>query len=380
MSWNQEGNYGGGGGGGYSNYGGYSEGHFGGDSAAYNMFEDGQSNAPKTAYTETGFGSGQSSAFYDPNSYGADQMSSYRPPSQSSQPYHRGPTPTSTVPTASAPSGTAPGPYTGGPQIGIDNFIGNPMVTGMAMQYGQEFMGRGGEEIKKNLDKYVSIGQLKYYFAVDTSYVAKKLGVILFPFTRTDWSIKYNQDEPVQPKYDLNAPDLYIPTMSYATYILLVGYILGLRDAFSPDSLATTASSTLVWLLLEIGIIYLTLTVMSINTSLTRWDILSFSSYKYVGIIVVLLMGLLLQTKGYLIGLVYVSAALMFFLLRTLKLRIEPEVHGMQVHGKRKLYIILLYAILQPLLIWWMTYSLVPISSTINVPEPPSDHMPFSEP
>ncbi len=37
-------------------------------------------------------------------------------------------------------------------------------------------MGKGQEEIKKNLDKYVSIGQLKYYFAVDNSYVGKKLG------------------------------------------------------------------------------------------------------------------------------------------------------------------------------------------------------------
>ena len=43
------------------------------------------------------------------------------------------------------------------------------------------------------MEKYVSIGQLKYYFAVDTSYVAKKLGVLLFPFTRSDWAIKYNQ-------------------------------------------------------------------------------------------------------------------------------------------------------------------------------------------
>lgn len=210
--------------------------------------------------------------------------------------------------------------------MGFDSLIGNPMMTGMAMQYGQDMMGRGGEEIKKNLDKYVSIGQLKYYFAVDTSYVARKLGVLLFPFTRNDWAIKYNQDEPVQPKYDVNAPDLYIPTMAYATYVLLVGYILGLRNAFSPDSLATTASSALVWLVLEIALIYLTLTVMSINTSLTRWDILSFSSYKYVCIIVVLLSGLLLGTKGYYIGLIYVSAALTFFLLRTLKLRIEPEV------------------------------------------------------
>merc|ERR1712141_900945 len=245
------------------------------------------------------------------------------------------------------------------------------MVTGMAMQYSQDIVGRGGEEIRKNLDKYVSIGQLKYYFAVDTSYVAKKIGVLLFPFTRSDWAIKYNQDEPVQPKYDVNAPDLYIPTMAYATYVLLVGYILGLRNAFSPDSLGMTASSALVWLILEIGIIYLTLTIMSINTSLSKWDILSFSSYKYVGIIAVLISGLLLNTKGYYLGLVYVSVAFIFFLLRTLKLRIEPEVHGMQVHGKRKLYIILLYAILQPILIYWMTYSLVPLTSSIEMNDIP---------
>ena len=43
--------------------------------------------------------------------------------------------------------------------------------------------------------------------------------------------------------------------------------------------------------------------------------------------IVVLLTGLLLQSKlVYYVALIYVSAALGFFLLRTLKLRIEPEV------------------------------------------------------
>ena len=60
-------------------------------------------------------------------------------------------------------------------------------------------------------------------------------------FARNDWTIKYNQEEPVQPKYDVNAPDLYIPSMAYMTYVLIVGYILGLRDAFSPDLLASTA-------------------------------------------------------------------------------------------------------------------------------------------
>jgi hypothetical protein len=54
--------------------------------------------------------------------------------------------------------------------------MGNPVVTDMAMQYGQDLVGRGQEELKKNLDKYVSIGQLKYYFAVDTNYVGRKIG------------------------------------------------------------------------------------------------------------------------------------------------------------------------------------------------------------
>lgn len=38
-----------------------------------------------------------------------------------------------------------------------------------------------------------------------------------------DWSIKYNQDEPVAPRYEVNAPDLYIPgkfclSMSFIKY------------------------------------------------------------------------------------------------------------------------------------------------------------------
>ncbi len=37
----------------------------------------------------------------------------------------------------------------------------------------------------------------------------------------------------------------------------------------------------------------------------------------------------------------------------------------MQQHGKRKLYIILFYAGLQPLLIWWMTSYFVPLQASL---------------
>ena len=135
---------------------------------------------------------------------------------------------------------------------------------------------------------------------------------------------------------------------------------------------------------------------MSINTTLVKWDILSFSCYKYVGVIAVLLIGAY-SSLTYYLTLAYVSSALFFFLLRTLRLRIEPEVrirtytmivqrmkagfyftetmipylyvtliniqvHGMEMHGKRKLYLMLLYAGLQPVLIWWLTSWYVPLT------------------
>ena len=64
---------------------------------------------------------------------------------------------------------------------------------------------------------------------------------------------------------------------------------------------------------------------MSINTTLAKWDILSFSCYKYVGVITVLVIGGY-SSLTYYLALAYVSSALFFFLLRTLRLRIEPEV------------------------------------------------------
>nr|XP_027215154.1 LOW QUALITY PROTEIN: protein YIF1B-like [Penaeus vannamei] len=101
----------------------------------------------------------------------------------------------------------------------------------MAMQYGQSLVGQGREYVDTELEKYVSMTQLKYYFAVDTRYVMKKLQLLFFPFTHSDWSVRYNQEEPVQPRYEINAPDLYIPLMAVVTYILVAGLCLGLQES-----------------------------------------------------------------------------------------------------------------------------------------------------
>lgn len=331
------------------------QGEIGSDQAAYDMFSSGDDNVN---FNQGGYNSQAPPATSPSQFSGAPAMhhTGYQnPPAHSGQSYAQQQNAYRNTQPPPNFASVAGGMFGGG----AEQLMSNPVMTGIATQY----LDKGQEEIKKNIDKYISIGQLKYYFAVDTAYVGRKLGLLLFPFTQKDWSIKYNNDEPVQPKYDVNAPDLYIPCMGYITYILVVGYILGLRNSFSPDNLAATASSSLVWLILELVLIYLALTVMSINTSLTKWDILSFSCYKYVMMIAVLLIGLVLNSSmAYYVALAYVSFAIFFFLLRTLKLRIEPEVHGMTVHGKRKGYMMMLYAGLQPLLIWYLTSYYVPLS------------------
>jgi len=62
------------------------------------------------------------------------------------------------------------------------------------------------------------------------TYYSGKLNFLL-SFLQ-DWSIKYEQDEPVQPRFEINAPDLYIPTMAYVTYVLVAGLVLGMQDRY----------------------------------------------------------------------------------------------------------------------------------------------------
>uniref|UniRef100_A0A1B0DIK8 Protein YIF1 n=1 Tax=Phlebotomus papatasi TaxID=29031 RepID=A0A1B0DIK8_PHLPP len=120
-----------------------------------------------------------------------------------------------------APQGGPPGGFPG--QFSV---LQQPIVQDMAMQYGQRLADQGKELVNREFEKYIPVTRLKYYFAVDNKYVINKMRLLFFPFTHTDWSLKYDQDNPVQPRYDINAPDLYIPTMAYITYVVLAGLVL----------------------------------------------------------------------------------------------------------------------------------------------------------
>lgn len=132
------------------------------------------------------------------------------------------------------------------------------------------------------LTKYLGTFNLKYYFAVDNAYVGKKLGILFFPFFHKDWSLKFaGSADPAPAREDVNAPDLYIPLMSFLTYILVSGFVLGTQGRFSPEILGILTSNALIWVILENIVIFISKYILNISQSLSVWHSLAYSTYKF---------------------------------------------------------------------------------------------------
>ena len=101
-----------------------------------------------------------------------------------------------------------------------DAMLAQPVLDA-ARSYGQHF----AREQTDRLSAVLSASQLRHFFRVDNSFVARKLALLLFPFAPRDWSI--TSDSAV---LSVNAPDLYVPAMAVLTYVALAGLLLGLSD------------------------------------------------------------------------------------------------------------------------------------------------------
>ncbi|XP_053735829.1 protein YIF1A isoform X3 [Synchiropus splendidus] len=247
---------------------------------------------------------------------------------------------------------------------GVNNLFADPMANA-AMMYGSSLANQGKDMVNKEISRYVSVNKLKYFFAVDTRYVMKKLMILMFPYTHQDWEVRYHRDTPLPPRQDVNAPDLYIPTMAFITYILLAGMALGIQKRFSPEVLGLCASTALVWIIIEVLVMLLSLYLLTVHSDLSTFDLIAYSGYKYVGMIFTVLSGLLFGSDGYFVALAWSSCALMFFIVRSLKMKILTSLSsdsmstGSGSKPQLRLYITVATAVFQPIIIYWLTSHLV---------------------
>ncbi|MCJ1308506.1 hypothetical protein MMC25_002159 [Agyrium rufum] len=236
------------------------------------------------------------------------------------------------------------------------NFGGfmNDHTAQMGYQVGKSAVKASQDYMEQNLNRYVSIPALKHYFNVTTPYVLRKLFLVLFPWRHKPWSRQQRPSTAVgggsggaqdqgnnsysyyflPPREDLNSPDMYIPVMAFVTYILLSTLLAGLQGNFHPQVMGSLFSYALVVVVVEIVVLKLGTYILSITNDSQLMDLVAYSGYKFVGVIVTLMVSEILNLgqgsggwAGWIVFL-YTFFANAFFLLRSLKYVLLPDSSG----------------------------------------------------
>ncbi|KAI8622752.1 hypothetical protein BC830DRAFT_1234900, partial [Chytriomyces sp. MP71] len=201
------------------------------------------------------------------------------------------------------------------------------------MQLGSVALKEGQTIVNQNLNKFVNIPKLKYYFNVSNSYVLNKLRVLVFSFRQKSWTrlvVRSEHSGQMEgfkpPREDLNAPDLYIPIMAFVTYVLTVGITLNSRKKFEPEVLGMTSSTALVIIAFEVLVFKLACYLLNVVTEVPFLDLISYCGYKFVPVLFCLILNLVLPMTAVVYGaLAYLIISYSFFTLRSVKYLVLPE-------------------------------------------------------
>ena len=88
---------------------------------------------------------------------------------------------------------------------------------------------------------------------------------------------------------------MYIPVMAFVTYILLSTLLAGLRGAFHPEVMGLTATAAFAVVAVEILGLKFGTYILSISNDSQLLDLVAYSGYKFVGVIVTLVVAEILN-------------------------------------------------------------------------------------
>lgn len=256
-------------------------------------------------------------------------------------------------------------------------FMNDPTAQ-MGFQLGKSAVDAGQQYMEQNFNRFVNVSALKHYFNVSNSYVLSKLLIVLFPWRHRPWSRQQTRSNDGQgsmeflpPREDVNSPDMYIPVMAFVTYILLSTLIAGLNGKFEPQLLGITFSNASVIILLELVVLWLGRYFLNIQSESQIYDLIAYSGYKFVGVIVTIAIAATVNggkgtggTVGWIVfGYTFMANA--FFLLRSLKYVLLPTDNapgnpGMQTiargqRSKRTQFLFIYSYVVQLAFMWWLS-------------------------
>jgi len=250
-----------------------------------------------------------------------------------------------------------------------NNFLNDPTAQ-LGFQLGQKAFESGAEMVNQNINRWFNPAALKKYFDVTNSFVFKKIGLVLFPFRHKSWARMGRRNEQTgkmdfsTPREDINSPDLYIPVMSCVTYVILCAITMTLEvtdenknGEFQPEVLGRKTLNLFSLLVGEVLLMKLICYLMSISADVAFLDLIAYSGYKFIGIIVVSILNHV--TSKFITYLVYayVSLALGFFMLRSMKYFVLTDQSlSTNTQRRNKIHFLFFIALMEIVISWFLIF------------------------
>ena len=204
----------------------------------------------------------------------------------------------------------------------IKNKLAENGITEDTLKFGINM----GKQIVKNTKfvDYFSLEGLKPYFDVDNKYVLYKFRYLFIPFLKEK---KINSSEEIQNKYNIEYFDLYLPLMSFITYVLVVSFISAIKnpEVFNPQTLGKILSKDFSLYIMNAMAIKLLMFIF-LKNSLSFMDICSLVGYKFIHMIIFKILSNFIESKtiNYIIFFI-LAAQISFFLKKCLDKRLSNE-------------------------------------------------------
>lgn len=242
--------------------------------------------------------------------------------------------------------------------------------TKLSIDLGEEAMKLGSSYVNKAINTSVHLNRVRRYFQIDNAYVIRKISLIFFPYRASSWrapsgargfssgireTVSFATEEysardiiPNEELIGATEPDLYIPLMAVVSYMMVLAAEMGLGGSFHPEKLGVIGTRLVMMGSVELVAIKILGFFFEAN-ELELLDIMSFMGYKYVPTILMKAIGLCFSRAIRNICVVYLYAAFLVFLARSLKnfLLLENTVAVVQ---QRRVYFLFLIVALDTLL------------------------------
>ena len=154
------------------------------------------------------------------------------------------------------------------------------------------------------------------------------------------------------PREDVNAPDLYLPLMAFLTFVVLVCFSMGaLSDKFHPEVLGSTAFSALLCVFVESLLLYLGFYLISGEYVPPFLDLLSYSGYIFVSVVVNLSIGVFSSSFVYHVVTILTSFMSGIFFVRSVR---DIVLSGSGVGDKRSQIFLVVIIISQIVVAWFL--------------------------